>query len=550
VPDLILGPVLRYVGETEATVWVETDAPCEIDVLDHRACTFCIEGHHYAIVSVGQLEPGEAYEYQVALDGEPRWPQAGSAFPPSVIRTIDPNGPLKLVFGSCRVAVPHELPYTLTRDEHDCGREIDALYALARRMRQTPRENWPQLLLCLGDQVYVDEDSPQARRFIRSRRDTSRPPGEEVADFEEYTRLYWESWGDPTIRWLFSTVSTAMIFDDHDVHDDWNTSLAWLEEMREQPWWEKRIESALMSYWIYQHLGNLSPAELEEQELLSRVREAGKPGDAGGILRKFAADADHSVDGSRWSYSRKLGRVKLVVFDSREGRVLDELPRKIVDDKEWDWIDEQATGDVDHLLLVDTLPFLLAPALHHAESWSEAICGGAWGKRFARFGEKLRRTLDFEHWAAFGDSFQRMANLTREVGAGHRGGPPASIVFLAGDVHHAYLAEVAFRREAGVKSAVYQAVCSPFRNALDRHERLIVRAATSPELGRTVRALARAAGVGESGLRWQLVEQPTFDNQFATLEIHHRSATLRIEKILPGDWRNPRIETSLERRLA
>ena len=38
--------------------------------------------------------------------------------------------------------------------------------------------------------------------------------GEEVADFEEYTRPYWESWGDPVIRWLFSTVSIAMVFDD------------------------------------------------------------------------------------------------------------------------------------------------------------------------------------------------------------------------------------------------------------------------------------------------------------------------------------------------
>ena len=30
---LILGPLLRYVGETEATVWVETDAPCTVEVL-------------------------------------------------------------------------------------------------------------------------------------------------------------------------------------------------------------------------------------------------------------------------------------------------------------------------------------------------------------------------------------------------------------------------------------------------------------------------------------------------------------------------------------
>ena len=32
-----------------------------------------------------------------------------------------------------------------------------------------------------------------------------------------------------------------MIFDDHDVHDDWNTSSAWLEEMRAKPWWDERI---------------------------------------------------------------------------------------------------------------------------------------------------------------------------------------------------------------------------------------------------------------------------------------------------------------------
>ena len=51
----------------------------------------------------------------------------------------------------------------------------------------------------------------------------------------------------------------AMIFDDHDVHDDWNMSWRWVQEMRSKPWWEARIVGAFMSYWIYQHLGNLSP---------------------------------------------------------------------------------------------------------------------------------------------------------------------------------------------------------------------------------------------------------------------------------------------------
>ena len=49
-----------------------------------------------------------------------------------------------------------------------------------------------------------------------------------MADFEEYTRLYREAWADPVVRWVLSTVPVSMIFDDHDVRDDWNTSAAWV----------------------------------------------------------------------------------------------------------------------------------------------------------------------------------------------------------------------------------------------------------------------------------------------------------------------------------
>ena len=305
VASLVLGPLLRYVDETQATVWVETDASCEVEVLGRRGRTFNVEGHHYALVALRDLEPGRSYEYEVALDGERAWPPEDWPFPPSTIRTVHPDAPVKIVFGSCRLAVPHRPPYTLTKDEDERGREIDALYALATRMRERPPAEWPHLLLSIGDQVYADEDAPFTREFIRGRRDVREPPHEEVLDFEEYTRLYWESWGHPVLRWLFSTVGTAMIFDDHDVHDDWNTSEAWVEEVRAQPWWNERIESALMSYWVYQHLGNLSPNELDELELLTRVKHAA---DGGPLLREFAALADHSINGSRWSYARELGR--------------------------------------------------------------------------------------------------------------------------------------------------------------------------------------------------------------------------------------------------
>ena len=59
--------------------------------------------------------------------------------------------------------------------------------------------------------------------------------------------------------------------------------------------------SALMSYWIYQHLGNLSPGELEENELLQRVREADDAGPISARVRRTTPTT--STNGSRWSYS-------------------------------------------------------------------------------------------------------------------------------------------------------------------------------------------------------------------------------------------------------
>ena len=545
--QLVLGPLLRYVGEREATIWVETDADCEVAVRDARARTFCVEGHHYAIVVVEGLEPGGVYPYEVQLDGRARWPPAGTELPPSTIRTIDPAAPLRLNFGSCRVAVPHEPPYTLTKDADERGREIDALYALAHQLPGRPREEWPDLLLMLGDQVYVDEDAPDTRAFIRARRDTSEPPGEGVADFEEYTRLYREAWCHPNLRWLLSTVSTAMIFDDHDVHDDWNTSAAWLAEMERHDWWHERMTAALMSYWLYQHLGNLSPAELAGDEMLARVRATP---DGGAALRQHAREWDHRRNGSRWSHARRLGRAKLIVLDSREGRTLEEGARRMFDDVEWDWIREHVAGDHDHLILADTLPVLMPPVFHHLEAWNEAVCAGAWGKLAARAGERLRRALDLEHWAAFQKGFHRITGLLAEVARGDHGPAPASVVMLSGDIHHAYLAEVALPRDAGARSAVYQAVCSPFRNPLDWHERVIARLGCSSALAPLVRALARRAGVREAPIRWRLTASPTFDNQFGTLVLDGREAHVRIERTVPGGWPRPRTEVTLERRLA
>ncbi len=524
-PVLVLGPLLRYVGQTAATIWVETNRSCRVAILGHQTPTFEVAGHHYALTVIDGLEPGRDYDYQVTLDGTVCWPEPGTPFPASVIRTLDPERPLRMVFGSCRIAELN-LPRRWRRDRHEQDHGADALGALALDLREAPPARWPDIMLLIGDQVYADETGPATRQFISERRDPAQPPGTEVADFTEYCFLYREAWSEPAVRWLLSVVPSAMIFDDHDVHDDWNTSAAWRRDFGAKPWWRDRIDGAYMSYWLYQHLGNLSPDDLARSEVWRDVR---KSPDAAAVLRDFARRADESPGGVQWSYRRTFGKVRLVVIDARSDRVLGQ-PRQMVSDTEWQWVTESVAGDWDHVVLATSLPVLLSRGIHDVEAWNEAVCAGAWGQRFARIGERIRRAGDLEHWAAFGHSFTLFERLLTGLARGAAGAPPATVTILGGDVHHSYLAEVA--RPDGVTSptAIYQLVCSPIHNLLPDNFRELQRIVTSRAGGVIGATLARLARVPAPQLSWLITKGPWFPNMLAALDFDGRHARVRFDR--------------------
>ena len=521
-PELVLGPLLRYAGTESATFWVETSAPCEVSVLGGSARTFTVEGHHYALVLVDDLEPASVTPYDIRLDGVLVWPSADGR-PQPVVHTRNNERFLRLVFGSCRVGGPEpdELTGEWSAELQEMG--IDALWAYSKLLQRGETE-WPDAVLLLGDQVYADEVSPQTLEFIQSRRDTSVPPGEQIADFEEYTRLYRESWSDPDIRWLLSTVPTAMIFDDHDVNDDWNISWSWVQEMRAEPWWEARITGAFMAYWIYQHIGNLSPPELAEERTLDVVSGEG---DAGPSLRRLAHQWDRESAASRWAYYRDFGDSRLLVLDSRAARGLAEGRREMVDESEWQWIVDHSRGAFDHLVIASTLPVFLPLGIHHLEAWNEALCDGRWGRAAARLSERLRRAVDLEHWAAFNESFERLCGWLRTVSEGAAEAPaPATIVLLGGDVY-------ASKIDLGSGpsgSRVFQIVCSPFRNPLSRKEQRIVRLTGTRLAGAVFYVLARLAGVPAPSARWRFVRERTFENSIGELVLDGGSARVTVRR--------------------
>lgn len=236
-------------------------------------------------------------------------------------------------------------------------------------------------------------------------------------------------------------------------------------------------------------------------------------------MDEFAYHADREVDGTRWSYAHDYGRSRLVVVDSRCGRVLEKGSRAMLDDNELAWVQEQCRGDVDHLVIATSLPFLLPATIHHLESFDEAIAEGKWGKTMAKLGEKLRQGADLEHWAAFESSFFALANTLLEIA--RRDDGPESITLLSGDVHYSYLARV-----VGTTTPISQVVCSPMRNPLPPKFKFLQRAAYGRATDVPARALARLAGVRKTPMKWRLSDGPYFHNAVATVHLKETTASV------------------------
>ena len=303
-----------------------------------------------------------------------------------------------------------------------------------------------------------------------------------------------------------------------------------------------------MTYWIYQHLGNLSPSALAEDETYAKVRESRD--DAGPVLRDYARRAYEDREGIRWSYRRDLCDTRVIVMDSRGGRVLEEGRRSIFDEEEREWVWGQAEGDFDHLLIATSDPFLLSHGLHHLEAWSEAVCDGAWGGAGG--------SADRE--ASAGRGLRPLGVLRALLPAPLR---PAARGRILDGAHPSRLD----RRPRGRRPP-----CLPGRGWLPAWQRrpkprlpggllAVSQSARQARAPRHPGAVSKGRGGAHEGARarrrrgppeigWRFLEGPYFDNQVASLTLDGRSARIKLEKTQPGETEERSLETSFERRLA
>jgi hypothetical protein len=216
------------------------------------------------------------------------------------------------------------------------------------------------------------------------------------------------------------------------------------------------------------------------------------------------------------------------MVDSRNARILDSGERKMLGDREFAWLEaqiEDGLDDLDHLIIGSSLPWLLPPAIGDLQTINEAGANRS-GLR-GRLAEKVRQTADFEHWAAFIDSFLRLSDLIVGVATRPSHGP-ATVTVLSGDVHHSYAARAEIPGAASAR--VHQLVCSPVHNYVPAFMKPVFKLGWSPRTARITRWWARRRGSPALPMTWRNLSGPLFGNTIAAMRTTGRSAEAVFER--------------------
>jgi hypothetical protein len=175
---------------------------------------------------------------------------------------------------------------------------------------------------------------------------------------------------------------------------------------------------------------------------------------------------------------------------------------------------------------------------------------GAYGRRLAHGAERLRRTIDLEHWAAFNGGFDEVFEMVMAVARGERGPAPETVTFLSGDVHNSYLAEVTDPAALGARSRIVQAVCSPIRNPMPRAVRVVM-SLFARSLARPMRLVAsRSRQVPDPRYPWTVTDGPWFDNNIALCHLDDDAIELEwVTGVVRDDPDHPTLRTVYQARI-
>lgn len=242
------------------------------------------------------------------------------------------------------------------------------------------------------------------------------------------------------VRRLMAHLPTYMIFDDHDITDDWNLTAKWEEAAYGHGFSKRIIGNALLSYCLFQAIGN-APQKFESlmaelKGMLAAPRLVASAQDA--VIDKLLRFED-------WHFHLETSP-RLVVLDTRTRRWRSESNLA----KPSGLMDWEALMDFQQQLIGQEKVIIVSPAPMFGVKLIEAVQRTA-----TLLGGSL--LVDAENWMAHPGAAGALLAMFM-----HRK-TPQEFIILSGDVHYSFAYDVRIRfRHASPN--IYQITSSGIKN--------------------------------------------------------------------------------------
>lgn len=239
------------------------------------------------------------------------------------------------------------------------------------------------------------------------------------------------------VRRAMAHLPVYMIFDDHDITDDWNLTRGWEEAAYGNSFSKTIIGNALIGYCLCQGWGN---APNKFTQLLSQYSQTFKQG---------YPDKDELIDTlfdfDQWNYN--LNTVpKILVLDTRTQRWRSESNAN----KPSGLMDWETLTDFQQDIVNEPQVIVVSAAPIYGVKLIETI-----QKIFTLCGKPL--AVDAENWMAHSGTASVILNIFRNPRT------PPNFIILSGDVHYSFVYEVTHRfRKSHAK--IIQVTCSGIKN--------------------------------------------------------------------------------------
>ena len=280
----------------------------------------------------------------------------------------------------------------------------------------------------------------------------------------------------PMIRKLMANIVTYMIFDDHDVSDDWNINGNWYDNVRDSPLGRRIVANALASYWAFQGWGN-DPDNFDKDLILTITQQLNDDENDADIGDRYDL---HTWKSRGWGFTIPT-EPPIIIMDSRTQRQYENkyYPAQLLDRYALDWLRIEwaklKTGqDINQNtcpIIIATTPVIGFSTIEFFQQLGLWLAGLIESIPQIAMLEELTNhkgflinwlvdALDAESWSSNKLGFFNLMDvLSRRMGI-------KRCLFLSGDVHYAFTAEAEFKYQNNILRC-YQLTSSALSNEPD-----------------------------------------------------------------------------------